>query len=413
MNKTQCPHCFTVYVISDEQLRVSQSMVRCGTCKERFQAQLLSDKKVTQFDPRNVFIEPISEQDDETVARVAELIKGSAPINFKMDDFEENLNSELSIDIDDESTSISNTTTAKPFAADPERTTDYEFSEEVVDPTKHQPDTSKTQEETSLHEDAENGDTTADIDDYANDGNLIDEVNQLIEKKIIQPVETAKAEDKFSSRNGRPKSFPREHVSEQLETGDTENAHIEPADTIFSLDKKAKTPRSVWFYSFILLIIASGFTASLTYQLWLKQAISWPDDKRLQTAIAPALEALKKPLNKNLERLDIQIPERRNLSRLELVSARTAPHATRSSTILLRVSLINGAEISQPLPWLELSLNDAEGRLISRRNLSPDDYSYNNRIAEKIGPRELRKVTIELLKFPEHATGYELRLLNK
>ena len=62
LHKTQCPHCFTTYVISDEQFRVSQGMVRCGTCRERFQARLNSPKETPRFDPRKAFIEPISEE---------------------------------------------------------------------------------------------------------------------------------------------------------------------------------------------------------------------------------------------------------------------------------------------------------------------------------------------------------------
>ena len=107
------------------------------------------------------------------------------------------------------------------------------------------------------------------------------------------------------------------------------------------------------------------------------------------------------------------LPSRRNLSQLELASARTEAHPTRPSTTLLRVSIINHASIEQPLPWLEMSLSDAEGKLVSRRSLSPRDYVYQNATNNLIGARELKKVTIELLSFPKQATGYELKILNK
>jgi len=61
LHKTQCPHCFTNYVISEEQYRVSEGMVRCGTCRERFQVNLTDSQQTPRFDPRKAFIEPISE----------------------------------------------------------------------------------------------------------------------------------------------------------------------------------------------------------------------------------------------------------------------------------------------------------------------------------------------------------------
>jgi len=80
---------------------------------------------------------------------------------------------------------------------------------------------------------------------------------------------------------------------------------------------------------------------------------------------------------------------------------------------LLKISIINHAKIRQQLPWLEMSLMDADGRLVSRRNLSPSDYVYQNATDDLIGARELKKITIELLSFPKQATGYELKILNK
>ena len=79
----------------------------------------------------------------------------------------------------------------------------------------------------------------------------------------------------------------------------------------------------------------------------------------------------------------------------------------------MKLSLINKADIDQPLPWLELSLNNSEGRVISRRSLSPKDYIHNNRINTSIGGNELKKITVELLSFPREAAGYEIRVINK
>jgi hypothetical protein len=164
-----------------------------------------------------------------------------------------------------------------------------------------------------------------------------------------------------------------------------------------------------WVFGPLLALMAMLLIAVLGYQLWLKQAAPILES----TQLATTLEPLSKPFKNQLKKYDVILPERRNLNQLELLSARTEAHPTRSSTILLRASLINRAKISQPFPWLELSLSDEDGRLVSRRALAPNDYLHNNRLENTINANELKRVTIELLAFPKQAHGFELRLLNK
>jgi len=159
----------------------------------------------------------------------------------------------------------------------------------------------------------------------------------------------------------------------------------------------------------ILLTFISLLSVGLTFQLWHKQLISWPDNKEFQARIAPISQVLLK----ELKAFNITLPVRRNIGSLQLISAKSEPHPTRSATLLLKISLINRAKIEQPLPWLELSLNNSEGRIISRRSLSPKDYIHNNRIGTNIDSNELKKITIELLSFPKDAVGYELRVIDK
>ena len=137
--------------------------------------------------------------------------------------------------------------------------------------------------------------------------------------------------------------------------------------------------------------------------------IFWPDNAAVRNVIEPVAT----PIRQKLEDYNVVFPDRKNLNGLQLLAADVEAHASRASTILLRVSLINRAKISQALPTLELTLTDADGRLVSRRSLKPEDYLYNNRTANTIGSNELKKVTIELLAFPKQATGYELRILGE
>ena len=164
-----------------------------------------------------------------------------------------------------------------------------------------------------------------------------------------------------------------------------------------------------WFSSLLLGAFCLILLCGLIYQLWHRQALPWLDDQNLVNIIEPIAEPIIGLLS---ESLGVTLPIRKDLKNLQLLSARTEAHPNRSSTILLRVSLINHSEISQPYPWLELSLTDENGRLIARRSLTPDNYLHNNQVDAYIGARELRPVTIEFLSFPKQAHGYELKILN-
>lgn len=393
MNKTQCPHCFTVYVISDAQLEQSQGMVRCGTCRERFEATLLNANPPPRTDFSESFIEPLSEAEGSGVD-IDDFIGDPPSFSFKQIDssteqadssflssaqqgLEGNLNSELSIEIEDDVAQNMD----EGEIAELEKALQRELKLAQASPGGEQdePESESIQSEATF--------------DDSRESQLISQVDDLVKRKII-------ADDDASS----PK-LADEDSAEQAAEQQEFSAVL--ADTSKPRTRGARVTRAI--LALLVLLSALLLSATLIYQLWLKQVIAWPDSNAFQQQSASALAVAKQ----GLEAAQIELPVRRNLSQLELVSAITEAHPTRPSTVLLRVSLINHAQIEQPLPWLELSLTNPDGRLVSRRNLAPQDYIYNNRSDASIGPRQLKRVTIELLAFPEHATGYEVRLLNK
>lgn len=434
LHNTQCPHCFTTYVISDEQFRVSEGMVRCGTCRERFQARFLKEETSTpKFDPSEAFIEPLSadaEQINRPEAEGSDQIifinsENDTVSNIQLASFEDNIsnsiNSDLSLEIDDnapitpvDSSKLSAeemlanirtkqarekeqkefikqqelslpTTNSDQFSDsfqaihDLERTESYAAtpSIEIINPSEAIVSVTKS-----------NSVNKATLDSSARDS-LINQVDSLVDTKLAQSSLLASGAAKAKKKSGNVK----------------DNLKSEFKIT----EDKRKTSIWTWVFSLPLLIIISALIVLLVYQLWMKQIIAFDKNSIIQKEIA----AVTIPLAQELEKVDIKLPVRRNLSQLELLSARTEAHPTRSSTTLLKVDILNRADISQPLPWLEMTLTDADGDLVSLRNLSPNDYIYNNNINNQIGSKELKKITIELLSFPKQATGYELKMLNR
>lgn len=374
MNKTQCTHCFKVYVISAEQYSASEGVVTCGSCNQEFYASFTDG--TTDLRDRKRDADGLLQIEEEPLP----------PPKFS---FDESLNSEMSIIFDDDdSESIIDDADFEPRPAfGPSQYSmkmphkgavvltqlaDEQFEEEA----------SEQVEKPSFDEKLSNTDI-----------NLIDEVDQLIEEKILPaPIATEVADQ-----------------IEDISTNemDSDNDILVPATDKFKIRRQKSSLFRKLFVMPLLLLSFVILAIALLYQLWLRQIIFWPDHAVVQSIIKPA--AL--PIQQKLKEYNVVLPTRRNLNGLQLLAADVEAHATRASTILLQVSLINRAKISQELPTMELTLTDADGRLISRRSLVPEDYLHNNRTNNSIGINELKKVTIELLAFPKQATGYEIRIL--
>ena len=430
-NLTQCPNCFTSFEISDAQLSESQGKVRCGTCRETFHAVLIDNSPESlesywaqqgppdisqfNFDPirgPGDLTDDLDEKLDESEhsnqtstgghtsgsrlpgvgtsippyvthdlkgpmapplggkLAIDGSIEGPAEAGFRQS-IEENLHSDLTIEMDSENTAPSGwKPKEEPTDNSGNQSPRLEFDQAELDLANLE----------SAHQEllgtTDRNAARSSIDDQE----LIAEVDQLIDYKLL-------AKQHESAEHGNPDSKK------------------------FEIGKQPKSRRpSRWVITLLWSIAAIVLLTGLIYQLWLRQAIPLLENPKVQAILTPIVTPLLETLS---ERFDITLPARRHLDKLQLLSARTEAHPMRSSTTLLRISLINHSEISQPYPWLELSLTDIDGRLVSRRALAPQSYLHNNRLKNEIGARELRSITVELLAFPKIADGYELKLLNK
>lgn len=515
LHKTQCPHCFTTYVISDEQFRVSQGMVRCGTCRERFQARLNSPKETPRFDPRKAFIEPISEEisaqpihepeepqeieftDPHTESiEIQEISYGSS--------LEASINSELTIEMEDDELEepvdsehldealirenieakqakksgieSKNFSSSKPSSS----SQSSEKSEQIIAKqrelelpqgpnveTPTPPSIANRVSQLRRNQIAREQSTTApSLDDNkeAPQGAAVDQPGRIAptlntnQTSPNQPSVRESALERPTTQESRPalekpepsnshepmnssepinspellkshellkspelRKSPQAQDSQQFKQPNSDapngNSQIDstpivPPNAIIPPQRATKLKRRFFRAMLALLVFfpaAIALSAALGYQLWHKQLLVFPAKSKAEKLILSTAI----PFAEKLSERGIALPVRRNLSKLKLISARTEAHPTRPSTTLLRISLLSNASITQPLPWMELSLTNPEGRLVARRQLSPQDYLYNNTTTAQIGPKELKKITIELLAFPKQAEGFELKLLNK
>ena len=82
MNKTQCPHCLKMYVISAEQYSASEGLVTCGSCNQEFHAKFINE------------LSDLSARDDGGDGLI-DIVE--EPLPAPKFSFDESLNSEMSI----------------------------------------------------------------------------------------------------------------------------------------------------------------------------------------------------------------------------------------------------------------------------------------------------------------------------
>lgn len=387
-NTTQCPNCSAIFVISDEQYTSSKGEVRCGTCMEKFRAVFLPNTDNLQINSNSLdagHFKKTPEPKSELLRVLSKHAKHNRSRNRtnQADFFDRNSLSSISAEAGNsaDSHSFSNATKQKTAP----KSSDDVSADLVQDSPKSasQNDSSENKKPTT------NTDTTAsdtitkqnsaaltlNNSDLLSD-DLIDEVDILIDSKLIGK------EDKTDQSN--------------------------PIIDDFNLKKSRSSRFKYGLSSLFMIFLCCSLLSVLVYQLWLKQLLPVP----LANPVAVAQKKLSPLANKISEQYGYTFPIRKDLNNLQLVSARTETHPTRASTMLLRVMILNRAKIEQPLPSLELTLTDENGRLVSRRTFAPNDYLYNNATGKLIEVNELKKVSIELLTFPKQAHGYELKMVH-
>ncbi len=430
----QCPHCFTDYTISDARYRANDGVMRCGTCREQFKAILVTEDQTPKFDPRDVFIEPLSEplpaSDGGEIA-----FSGEPEPSYVS--YEKSIDPDTETDVELMSThefeykepkKRDSSQTGITHERSPSVSSDvlekYGLSDELstsqilqnLRKRAHKDSIKQGQLDLELPiNDRRSQSTDLKIEPTLDaDNNLINEVDKLVDQKLG----LAHAE-KASTNQTSVKHAKRRPAKKGKATG-TQSVRSSNNDFLLGprKTKKGKENRALRFVRSLLYFLLTIILITLLgYQLWLKQLIQLPTDQAwflsLEEKSAPYVTPLLAMADQKLSEIGIKLPKRRNLSQLKLLSATTEPHPTRSTTVLLKISLINRADIAQPLPWLEMSLTDTDGRLVARRNLAPTDYIYKNKTDSNIGANELKKITIELLSFPKAATGYGIKLLSK
>jgi len=99
-----------------------------------------------------------------------------------------------------------------------------------------------------------------------------------------------------------------------------------------------------------------------------------------------------------------------DVARVELETS-IAPHPRYVNALRIRADLVNRADHAQPMPRMEVTLTDSEGRVIARRIFAPQNYLPPRTPVSDMLPNIVVRTLLDVTNPENRAVGYEIRLL--
>ncbi|MGF1546374.1 MAG: zinc-ribbon and DUF3426 domain-containing protein [Thiotrichales bacterium] len=129
------------------------------------------------------------------------------------------------------------------------------------------------------------------------------------------------------------------------------------------LRRESRQKRSRSLLSTLASVVAIGLILLLAAQYLRAHRVSFANVAELR----PLLTGICKLTH-------CELPPRRELSRLELLSHGIFSHPTNAGALMIKASFINRAEFAQPLPIVQVSLANLQGKVVARRRFGPGEY---------------------------------------
>ncbi|HYA36825.1 MAG TPA: DUF3426 domain-containing protein [Candidatus Methylomirabilis sp.] len=105
-----------------------------------------------------------------------------------------------------------------------------------------------------------------------------------------------------------------------------------------------------------------------------------------------------------------QLRPLRDIAAIELLQTTIAPHPQYENALRIRTALVNRADYPQDYPWMEVSLTDNGGRVLTRRTFTPAQY-LPTPAAGNMSPNVVATTLLDVTNPDNKAVGYEIRLV--
>ncbi len=405
---TRCPFCIAVFRISQDKLLICKGEVRCGNCREIFNA---NDHAVVQ-DEGGTFRSRVAHEDsiqdiDQTIDPVQFL---SAPGSLQVPEIENGQSQQSSPSVSDQPTAPY----FEPLAVDEDdqiriadetdtavtrRLSEHEEKELAVNHEIDSETESELETEVKLEAypelDCETG-----LDQAV--------LNTSIERQSSEP-ESEFSEPKIDLAtdatignwfNAEPDSLLEKNPfltsPGQLESGDARPGSINMNGVDeYIVDRPNPIMGIFWFF------ICLGFVMLLGLQIKHYYVEKYAQDEKYR----PALSMFCKVAN-------CELPARRDPFRFTITNTRIDLHPQEPGALRITVKLLNQAEFAQQYPDLRLTLTDRVGRVVGRRKFEPEAYLGQDQ-PNQLEPRVVGSVVFDLSHPHEKAVGFVVNIVRE
>jgi len=128
--------------------------------------------------------------------------------------------------------------------------------------------------------------------------------------------------------------------------------------------------------------------------------------------IAPPEAPWRPAVAQLCQMLGCSLAPRQNMSLIELVETRVAPHPQYDKALRIHATLVNRADAVQPFPLMEVSLTNINGLTVARRHFAPAEYLENPAQGRDGMPSHVAMaVRLDITHPDRRALGYEIQLL--
>ena len=350
--KTECPHCHTIFSVTEEQLDLADGKVRCGVCNTVFSALVQDDLFVADADKDEDSL-PATSGDEAT----------SAPLVTESDDqpAQEQAGDpeSTSPEITEHDTDDDLAVTAASIADDPELQYLY-----------------KPEESAALT-------TESGIDEHAPqlDSSATAEVTELLESDDDHEV--------ISS----DKAGQQDIDDAGLFEGST--GYVVPDELREQSARSSLAVSLAWGAGSLLLLIILG------------AQLAWSSrDQLLQN---PTVQGWVETACRNIDcsKLGLRAPDK-----MEMTSRNVYTHPTAEDALMMTLTIVNRAGFTQGYPDIRVDFSDVVGTTIASRIFSPDEYlALDSATVQPLKPDTPVSFGIEIRDPGKRAMTYEFSFL--
>ena len=445
---TRCPNCAAVYRVNPEKLQLKKGEVRCGECREVFNAinhfviqdadgKFLSHPQNIEQGPPELHhnIAETKVYNEVPSAQVETNETSANDIDTNEDSVDNNMHSISEVDTTDQQTSTDSQTPAtnatentgglKNLILNNLKNTDLEVelnredqtrtknTELVVDPknrlevaTVNSNDFNQPREEveriaprlnvissevdkTTIGDSTSNRISGLDIDNLSSDTELEKEIDTaeegLVSSKLFaESAFTENSELKTDEKNTKP-----------FEKGVFANNNAINMQNVDQFIEDRPNPLIGFFW----FAICCGFIVLLGLQVKFFFVDAFAQDEKYRPALGVFCKVAK-----------CELPPRKDSFRFVITNTRIDLHAQEPGALRVTAMLVNQASFDQPYPRIQITLTDRVGRVVGRRTYDPEFYLAKGQ-SNILKKGELGTLVFDLAHPHEKAVGFVVNVV--